>query len=390
MTTTRAFLFVPTELSDDDAYPLVFVDTTNQQVDKQQPCRIDQLLQAIDDYPLTVIIPDRLASLHKVTLPMLSDKKARAAIPYALEDAAAQEVADLHFAFDPAFYDTGQYLVLSCEKQWLQALIALLHNHGIEPKHITTAWFALANNQCVIHEQALLCRTETINGAFPSNAWPMIKSQFTFSESLSILQFIQDVEIPEEWQKVVTTSSQDWESWVSERLAGTNFITFNQGTFAPQQAQATLRRSAWLLGTSFVIWLLIWLTTNLLTLHHANKAIEQIDEEIAVIYRQFFPGANQIISPKFRIRQKLKSLATGDRSGLLYLLDQLAAPLQESQVTLVQLTYQNNRMSLKLMANDFNQLEIFMNRLKKQSAKAKQVNANRNEDKVEATVELQA
>ena len=51
-----------------------------------------------------VVIPTAAAGLHVFNLPWLGERKAREAIPYALEEQVAQPVTELHFAFDKAHY----------------------------------------------------------------------------------------------------------------------------------------------------------------------------------------------------------------------------------------------------------------------------------------------
>ncbi len=388
MTKTKAYLFVSKELSEESDCLLVFTNEAGLSVSQPTPCKFSQLQAMLDDCPLTIIIPDQISSIHQVSLPLLSKKKARLAIPYALEDFSAQEVNELHFAFDRTFYRNGQNLVLSCEKAWLKALVALLETHQIEPTHITIAWFALSENQCVLHNQTLLCRSEPLNGVISMTMWGMISNQFATAEEIDTIQFDKAIDTPKELSKNLTTAEQTWETWVSERLHQSPFISLNQGNFSTIKEQTSLKKSLWLIGGSFILWLTIWLTTSLLSIHHTNQKLKQVDARIAVLYKKFFPSAKQVISPRFRISQKLKSQGSGNESGLWHLLDRLSAPLQTSHVNAIQLTYQHQRINLKLMADNFRQLETFMAALKRESLQTKQLDANRNEDKVEATVEV--
>ncbi|WP_367608238.1 type II secretion system protein GspL [Legionella sp. W05-934-2] len=390
MSRTKGYLFITDEISEENAYPLVFSDDEGQVVEPHQHCRIQQLTESLQDCPLTIIIPARLTTLHHVTLPLLSDKKAHAAIPYALEDYSAQEVSQLHFAFDRQFYQNGQYVVLSCDKTWLNSVMMILHKYQIEPKHMTTAWFALSNNQCAVHQQSLLFRSPNLNGSIPLSMWPLVKSQVLETDDLTLLQFDGNTTLPNGLEGKTTISQPNWEDWVVQRLNQSAYISLNQGAFAPKTEQTSLKKSLWLVGGSFILWLITWLATHILSLHHINQEIKQVDDKIAVIYRQFFPGSKQVISPRFRINQKLKNSSAGDESALLRLLDQLANPLRSNQITPVQLTYQNQRITLKIVANDFSHLEKFMAALKKQAVKANQLDANRQDDKVEATVEIQS
>lgn len=388
MTRSKAYFFVSEALSEDDVCPLVFTNEVGKVAEEPTNCPLAQLHESVGDCPLIIIVPDRLVSIHKVSLPLLSDKKARSAIPYALEDFSAQEVTELHFAFDRKFYKDGYYLVLSCDKIWLQSLMTLLKKYQLDPKYITIAWFALSDNQCILHNQALTCRSQAFNGIIPLIMWDMIAKQFPSTDDLTTLRFNEITDTPSELENHITLCKQNWETWVAERLNQSFYFSLSQGSFAISKEQPSLKKSIWFLAGSFTILLVTWLTTSLLTLHQVKKETQQVDDKIAVIYKQFFPGAHQVISPRFRISQKLKGQTAGGESVLWHLLEQLTGPLQTSQVTLLQLTYQNQRINLKLIAPNFGQLEKFISAIKRESVRAKQLEANRNEDKVEATVEI--
>ena len=63
-----------------------------------------------------VVLPTDNSSLHYVELPWLGESKARAALPYALEEQVAQHVVTLHVAFDQQHYQNKQYLVVVIDK----------------------------------------------------------------------------------------------------------------------------------------------------------------------------------------------------------------------------------------------------------------------------------
>ena len=72
---------------------------------------------------------------------------------------------------------------------------------------------------------------------------------------------------------------------------------------------------------SLVISLLL---VNAINLYLVNKQTQKIDDQIAVIYHEFFPGAKQVISPKFRIMQLLKNNNAEDQNRFWFLLNQFA------------------------------------------------------------------
>ena len=56
-----------------------------------------------------VVLPTESSSLHQVELPWLAERKAREALPYALEEQVAQQLTSVHVAFDKPHYKNNQY-----------------------------------------------------------------------------------------------------------------------------------------------------------------------------------------------------------------------------------------------------------------------------------------
>lgn len=105
------------------------------------------------------------ATLIELELPWLPERKARAAIPYALEDKLAQPVDELHFAFDKAHYQNHRYLICVIAKQRVLYLMHLMDEHEITFDTITLDWFALHENQVCINKDNLLINHESFKGA---------------------------------------------------------------------------------------------------------------------------------------------------------------------------------------------------------------------------------
>lgn len=92
-------------------------------------------------------------SLLNLELSWLPERKARAAIPYALEEKVAQPVDELHFAFDKVHYQNNQYLVTVVSKQRIRYLMQLLNEQNIEFSAVTVDWFALEPQELCISEK---------------------------------------------------------------------------------------------------------------------------------------------------------------------------------------------------------------------------------------------
>lgn len=176
--------------------------------------------------------------------------------------------------------------------------------------------------------------------------------------------------------------------YIAQQLIKNAFINLLQGEFYRDATKDNAKFWYKLSGVVLVLWLLSVITLNSLQLISLNKKIATVDAQIAVIYKEFFPDAQHVISPKFRITQLLKSSANLQSGNIWILLDKLAPALREYQLTVQQFRFQNQTLSITLNAKDFDILENLQSRLKKDGVKVAQTQASSQDNQVLATLEL--
>ncbi|EHL30368.1 type II secretion system protein GspL [Legionella drancourtii] len=322
------------------------------------------------------------ASLLNLELPWLPDRKARVAIPYALEDKLAQSVDELHFAFDKVRYQNNQYLITIIDKQRLRYIMQLLGEKEIAFTAITLDWFALEPAELCVSESTLLVNADDFKGALSGDlAQSYIKNHPTYQPLLfSDSQIQQNAELAK--------SQETSYFWIAQRILQSRLMNICQGEMLHGNKSDLIKKGYQLAGVLFGLWLVSLILVNAINLHFVNKQTAQIDEQIAVIYREFFPGAKQIISPKFRIDQLLKGNKSEEQVRFWFLLNQFSKVINSEQFTLEQLHYQNKTLSVTLISSDFASLEKLENQLKKSQLNVKQTQASTREQQVVATLEL--
>lgn len=322
------------------------------------------------------------ASLLNLELPWLPDRKARVAIPYALEDKLAQSVDELHFAFDKVRYQNNQYLITIIDKQRLRYIMQLLGEKEIAFTAITLDWFALEPAELCVSESTLLVNAGDFKGALSGDlAQSYIKNHPAYQPLLfSDSQIQQNAELAK--------SQETSYVWIAQRILQSKLMNLCQGEMLHGNKSDLIKKGYQLAGVLFGLWLVSLILVNAINLHFVNKQTAQIDEQIAVIYREFFPGAKQIISPKFRIDQLLKGNKSEEQARFWFLLNQFSKVINSEQFTLEQLHYQNKTLSVTLISSDFASLEKLENQLKKSQLNVKQTQASTREQQVVATLEL--
>lgn len=332
-----------------------------------------------------VVLPTACSSLHEVELPWLSDRKARAALPYALEDQLAQQVADLHFSFDKQHYQQGRYQVVVTDKSLLSAIIKRFETLSLQIDVVTLDWFALKINEACATEQSLLVNDSIFKGALG----PDLAALYQKNPETTTQLFVFKDSLPKLRKKSTPLVDESCYTWIAKRLAQTNPMNVGQGELQLNKRNNTL--SFWYYTAALLMAGLIVnsLIMNSLTLYALHSKIESLDKKIAVIYHQFFPQAAQVISPKFRIEQWLKGDAAGqDAASLWILLEKLGDAFKGNQTRLQQLRFQQPVLSVTVISQNFAALEDLQQRLQQRGVKVTQTQATSHEKDVVATLEL--
>ena len=332
-----------------------------------------------------VIVSARHLSFYGVELPWLPEKKARAALPYALEDKLASPVDTLHFAFDKAHYQNGHYLVAVCDKGWLSELMTQLNKYSVDFDAICPDWFALRDKeQALLGTDFLVNDSRYFTGLLPEELTPI----YLASLPDDLITYVFDKAEHKGLSGNVQPIDVSPQLWIAQRLQSNKYISLNQGEYQQLGNQVQTRRWYWAAGTMAVLWLISFLVINGLQLRSVNAQLNEVNSEIATLYRQFFPDAKQVISPKFRIGQLLKSHKSTNDSAIWLLLNQLTLAVQDGNTTIEQLKFQGQSMQVTVLSRDFDTLEAMQTALQKARVTVKQLQAASHEKKVMATLEL--
>ncbi len=331
-----------------------------------------------------VVLSSEISSLYELELPKLSEQKIRAAVPFALEEQLAQPVSTLHFAFDAKRYENNRYLVAAIDRQYLLEVMKHLTAMHLVFHAITLDWMALDKDQTIVTSSNLLIASPDFKGALSVELAPMYITS-PHGKTTTVLLFSDSASVAH----LPTTALQETSSllWIAKRLLNTHPLNLCQGELRHTTKQSSHRRW-YLLSALFAgFWLLSLLIIHGVTLHALSAKNADLNQEIAIIYHDFFPDAKHVISPRFRISQFLKEHAT-NQDMLWTLLNKLATASAQQPLHFQQLRFQNQTLLVTLSTKDFSDLERFQQRLEQQHLKAKQMEAATHDQNVVATLEL--
>lgn len=335
-----------------------------------------------------IVLSSQLAAIHAVEAPLLNENKARPVIAYALEEKLAESVTHLHFSFAKSHYFSGNYLVVVIEKQIIFDLQNRLNKFQIEYNDITCDWFALSLGESCVIANRYIVNDVNFRGGLDLDLFQVyLNSQTDFSH---IIIFNDSPALPhaEKFTKV----DLDAYAWIAKKLYLQKSINLCQGEFAHNTNNEVSKKYLKLAVVLGAVWLVSLLASNVISLFLLNKQLAVYDKKIAVVYREFFPDARQVISPRFRINQILQKNQSGYNGVFWQLLAKFATVVKEANdaedLIVEQISMQNTKLEINISCKDFEVLEKIESGLKSQKINVHKSGVITKGDKVLATLEL--
>ena len=367
------------------------------QIEQPLQLRTIEEIRVLQENARTIIVfPTEWCGVYQVELPLLSDHKAREAIPFALEDHIAQSVAQVHFVFDKAHYREGCYSVVVIDKHIMKEWMAKLTDLGLTYDQITIDWFALNPGEGYVGSHNVLLHADAFQGVVSLDIWEHY--EHPWSQTLQWQVFTDSV-VLQEWS-AVPKNTQNRYVWIADRLSNAKFLNLCQGDFQHATSQMQVKHKYKLAGILAGAWILSFIAIHiglyLLMTHQTQK----IDQQIVQSYRTFFPGAQKVISPKIKITQLLKQSQQGNNATLWSLLESLSLALAETQsgqlqkphskaTPMVQIVqFQNQIITVMFHCDNFSALERIESFLKSRHVHVQQISAATENEQVVAKLEL--
>ncbi|NCT56363.1 MAG: general secretion pathway protein GspL [Legionella sp.] len=331
-----------------------------------------------------VVLPASVVSLHRLELPKLSSRKAREAIPYALEEELAAPVGELHVAFDSDTRLNNTYRVVVINRLRLRAWMHELKALELVFDEITLDWFALlpgeacaTSTDLLVHHDGVLGALSPLLAASYVQTYPDARAGWVFDDSATSLK-----------QLKLDVHEGSYRLFVAKRLLTERYINLCQGTFQHRVQDKQGLRWYGLCGVLLLTWFLSVLGIHALTLHRLHTKQEALDAQIAQHYHVFFPEAKQVISPRFRIERLLNQTGGASHDAFWLLFDAFANVAESNPLDIENIRFRDETLWVSLMAPDFSVLEAFEQRLKKSDVHVKQTQARTRDNQVIATLEL--
>jgi general secretion pathway protein L len=318
-----------------------------------------------------------------------------AALPYAVEEAFAEDVERLHFAMGRRS-DDGVTEALAIEKPVLDALVAEFDRLNWWPDSLTADFLALPETS----SGSVLMAADGWRLRLPDTSQDRVCAM-TLDAPLARLAIEQWATHDQQTDALAIWQAGDpntrdtdldmqatrvFPSLLDALIAGGHAgIHLLSGRYRPRSRQkARLKKFKPLIGAAaaFALLAAAWLTTDILLL---KKQVEQIREAQRQLFTQVFPGSKPR-APYREMKARLRAAGTsaGDTAGLLPLLVrfyQARKSVQDVDVRSLQYRAQKDELQIDVSVPDYASLETLQKALAEQGLQVDPVSATRTGDR---------
>lgn len=366
-------------------------------------CDGGELAQAAHGREVVVIVPAEDVLVASVTLPKMNRSRLMQAIPFALEEQIIEDVDTLHFA-------AGEYrpnepvpvLVVSRTKMndWMSLIQSwqLTADEMIPATFalpvVPQAWQVLANHTVIVRtglDSGFACDKDNAAEllAMSLEGLPLLP-QVIRIDNVNAEPLSLSLPVTVEQQQITPEKQLEIMALAATQSAPVDLL---QGDYQSKKSRHLPKLTSMLKVIVYlaVAWLALLFLYPVVSYGILDRRAADLDSQLAVIYKRYYPNTMNMAVAKDRLQQKLNKLTSGvSENKLLSLMASIGKGLaQASGVQLKRMDYQNNVMTLEIAANSSQAFSLFTDALGQQGLRVTQQNANLNGARVSATLQIE-
>ncbi len=365
------FVFLSQTTSFKQAFSVV-IGTDGQVTEPYQIRSLIDIKVLCKNNTLTIVLPSYLINSQMVKLPTL--KNAQLMLPNILEESLIGAIESYHFVLNKTPVKKNQYLCHYIDKNILNDLLESLNQMGLSPNCITSDLLLNKQNSLFIGDSYLQIASLPNNGMLNETSFHAIDplklescKNFSFTNSnQNLIQLIQ--------QKEVTQIPLPYQAYIATQHVACSPFNLLQGAYEIKKKNSKIVKLLTL--PLLTVAICFFSATNVLNYQKLSQSVQRLQQENFGYYQTVFPQAKQMISPRFRVEQWLKTHATKQLPSTLVLLQKTAPILQEnSNINILSIHCQSDRMTLTFQVNNFSDLNSIKSIIEQKDIRVEQVNA---------------
>lgn len=361
-----------------------------------------QCAAAVGGRQLVVLVPAADVLMTRVSVPTRNRARLLQAVPFALEDQLAEDVATLHFALGPELED-GNIAVAVVARERMASWIETLQSVGMRPDllvpEVLTLPWEEGNWSLLVEGDDALIRYDLVQGGYAETAFLSLMLDVALKEAgdqppryLQVAKVGRSaLENNLDGVETVYRDAATALEVMATGLAEIPPVDLLQGAYSRSEQLGRLWRPWRAAAILAAAWVVLEAGVAGYDIWRLKGEINAQEQQITQLFRSALPDAQRIVDPRAQMEQKLRELRGGGQSGgALALLAGVSEVLQgESSVRLNAASYRGGRLDLDLELNDIQALD----RIKQQASQRTQseaeiVSASTQGDKVAGRLRL--
>lgn len=368
--------------------------------------QLHELVHYADDAELTVLVSSTEVGFHLLELPPGSRRHLAQVVPYALEEELAQDIHEVHFAWQLNVPKNQPLPVAVVAKTQVQAWQAWLEEAGLAHKALIPDLFILPladdewsvmsmDDDIVVRHQAWRgfaieqSLFEELAGLFSDALPPPSRircwGSVEWPQAPAALALADDSSVPGN----VTAAQDNSALALARHLSANKTINLLQGDFAVKTKRGP-RLGIWRWpGIAAAILLGLLFFDKGTQLWQLNQQQRQVGAAIEERYRAAFPQDSRIVNVRAQLNQHLNSLqSTGNESQILVMLQQLAPAFNGTNLEINLMQFDASRAELRIQASgdDFVSFERFQQLARERALEIEQGQLNSRSGRIAGTL----
>ncbi len=326
---------------------------------------------------VVVLVPAAEVLLTRASVPTRNRHRLLQAIPYALEEQLADDVATLHFALGPETADGGIAVAVVARAQmsmWLDRL----QEAGVRPDLLVpdTLGLPLADNEwsLLVDGDDAILRTAATQGGYAEATHLSLMLEAALREAgdhppqrlrVDVVAATGSPVTPDGLEVVRSEVATGLEV-LAVGLDETPAIDLLQGSFSRREQIGRMWRPWRTVAALAAAWVVLESGLAGYDIWRLKSAIATQEQQIGQLFRSALPEVQRMVDPRAQMEQKLRALRGGGQSGgALALLAGVGEILQEDATTrLNAASFRGGRLDLDLELKDIQALD----RIKQQAS----------------------
>ncbi len=349
-----------------------------------------------------VFVPTADVYLTQAKLPRLSNVKLRKAVPYAVEDEITEDVKNCHFAIarsnSAGFTPVG---VVNRERMdaWLQSIPGELKSKIslMVPEVLALPW---EKNTWTIAEIGEFSWVKTdVNMGFAIEKNNLVdlliqhQQENNQIESIVLLttsgsdlekELLDHLKIP-----VVKKAQNDsWVIFLKNNCNKNTVINLLQGDYQTNSSSGSAARLQKVFISMAAMWVILFSVFGFIKYAILNFQAHRLNNELAAVYHEIYPGESATQSAKQRIESALIAVKKAKQQGVFMRLVAVASPvlINTPGLTIQGATFNNSQLEVKLEATDFQLLDKLASNLRAKGLIAEQTHESKSGEVIQSTL----